>query len=145
MDTKNGETRPDPQCYLPKTVINFHLEPFRLWGASSIIPTYYASLVDFRKIGYVTGQWVLPYNVSTDLLKKCSLTSKPENCVLHGLSIPISKWDMFHYSRNTKYKINRVMQLDVYPHFMDALNLRIPSGNEDGTNDDWIPGGFTKS
>lgn len=38
-----------------------------------------------------------------------------------------------------------VVRLDFTPEAMKDLNVRMPSGNEAGANDDWLPGGFLAS
>merc|ERR1719229_347392 len=40
---------------------------------------------------------------------------------------------------------NRVIMVEIYGHDLHGLNLRMASGNEEGANIDWIPGGYTSA
>ena len=77
-------------------------------------------------------------------MTECGGSNDEAECVLNALGISVSEWDMFHRDRETG--INRVMQVNIPSVAVYDLNLRIPSGNEDGTDPEfWIPGGYTIS
>ena len=148
------QLRPLPDCYLPQNVIQYHLSTFYESGASSISSTKWAAMTNFTKIGRTPNnydkngiQWVSPYNAQTELLKNCSKLSgyhrQNANCALSALGIEINDKDMFEDDWGHPTKINRVMQVDVYNKSLKELNLRIPSGNEQGTDALWRPGGYT--
>eukprot|EP01083_Nonionella_stella_P105497 303441_1 len=139
MNTSAGETRPDPKCYLPQTALDFHFSPYRTSGAGMIVSTYWASLTKFANL---SNQWVSTYQMQIELLSQCKLETNPSDCILNGLGMTASEFDMFHYDQGTG--INRVILVYVPGDVVDDLDIRIPSGNEDGVDDNyWHPGGYT--
>ena len=144
------ELRPDPKCYLPSNAIDFHLKMFVKNGASSITSTKYAHKANFTMIGRPGNEydingvlWISPYQTQIDLLHNCLLKSNPKTCILSSLGISANKKDMFENNWGNPTRINRVMQVYVYKESLMALNLRMATGNEKGTNDLWRPGGYT--
>jgi len=142
--------RPDVSCYLPQTVIDFHLSAFVDSGAAKLGTAKWDAQSDFLFIGHNGINWVTPYGdgvtygmkkLVTDCSKKSGNTTQKAECTLMALGIPTMGTTMFNdpsYSES-----NRVIMVEVYGHATHELNLRMASGNEEGANDDWNPGGYT--
>eukprot|EP01084_Bolivina_argentea_P208715 355729_1 len=141
MNTSKGEIRPNPKCYIPQIVMDYHFHSYNLTGGSSIITTYYAALDNFTSIGYDNTQWISPYIEQVEMLLFCKEASSPSNCTLTALGQSINEYDMFSNDPGTG--INRVMQMHLYSKYIYDLNIRIPSGNEVGVDKYWRPGGYT--
>lgn len=122
--------RPDPETYLKKCYIKKHLKAFsKKAGGSSYFVTQ-GSLVKYGcdPAGRTDGQFVLPYSKAEALLAETG-GSIPE--IEKSLGIPAGAWGP-----------PEVLLLLVIPN-PESLHVRIPSGNESGANEFWIPGGFT--
>jgi len=155
------ELRPDPSCYLPQNIIDHHLDKFMPYGASSILSAYWPYGSNFSTIGRGSDsydkngiQWVVPYPIQTELLRNCSVqptSAASAACVLTALGLPIDSDDMFQWNwlneswiRAQNVSVNRVVQVHIFVYDMKELNLRMASGNEQGTDRSlWRPGGYT--
>lgn len=110
--------RPDPSTYLSKSYIDNHLSEFKD-GVTKIVweaPT--------RDVGPPSGTFVMPKSVADDLIAKSNGD--------------ISKLEELLSLEKGSLGENPV-RLDI----AEPTGLRMPSGNEVGANDQWVPGGFT--
>ena len=110
--------RPDPKTYLSKAYIDQHLSEFRS-GAVKIIANTPSGTV-----GGPTGTFVMPASVADDIIRQPGGSiSKLEEL----LGFPPGSLG------------SSPVRIDIgYPK-----SIRMPSGNESGANDYWIPGGYT--
>ncbi len=130
LDMPKG-TRPDPSSYLPKSYIDKHLAQFD--DGASIIMTkeQYVTYVQGKdKIGIVSDgtQFVMPKNFCDEIASKAN-----GNIEIYETSLG---FDIGHFADG-----GGLVRIDIKN--LDDLNLRIPSGNEAGANNHWIPGGKT--
>jgi hypothetical protein len=116
--------RPGPTRCFPADTVAKHLVGFE-GGA------YYLTSdagLDRRvrdKLGRSDGQFVLPPKVLDDIF----LRTKGDMALIEKeLGIPAGSWQDQEFVR-----------IDISDP--KSLNVRLPSGNEDGANDLWIPGG----
>jgi hypothetical protein len=117
INIPRGE-RPDPSTYLSPEYIDQHLSQFRN-GATKI----YAS-VPTGAVGPAEGTFVMPSSVADDLIRQANGDVK----VLEQL-LGFAPGDLG----------DAPVRVDVAePH-----GLRMPTGNERGVNDYWLPGGYT--
>lgn len=116
-------TRPDPGDYLPREYIEHHLDKFHE-GATRFMPE---SSFDKYGIAQRDGtSFVMPKSEADALI---DATRGDPRALERALGLP----EGFLNSKN-------VVRIDIdHP---EEFNLRIPSGNEAGANDQWFPGGF---
>ncbi|KUI25590.1 hypothetical protein AU196_22535 [Mycobacterium sp. IS-1742] len=115
--------RPDPSEYLPQEFIEHHLEKFDE-GASRFMTA--EALEDFG-IGHRDGTtFVFPTRELETLMET---TGGDRRALEQALGLP-----------NGYFDVDGVVRVDVPEP--SNFDLRIPSGNEAGANDQWIPGGF---
>ncbi|MBB5035461.1 hypothetical protein [Prosthecobacter vanneervenii] len=120
LSMENGK-RPDPKTYMSEAFIKAHREEF-IDGASRIISTN--SLKKYGPSQIDKTAFVFPTSKLSDLLKEAGGDrGKLEDL----LGIPRGQLGSRPLSR---------------VDFKDpaSLNIRIPSGNEAGANDQWLPG-----
>jgi hypothetical protein len=116
--------RPMPSNYLKNRYIRRHIRTFRR-GASLLIPENVLDKFGRENIGRADGQFVMNKKDMNDLLIKAN---GKLSYLETELGIPSGLW-----------KNSRIIRIDIpKPR---RLHIRIPSGNEAGTNDLWIPGG----
>ena len=112
-------SRPNPSTYLPEEYITNHLAKFDegitkfAWGR----PTY-------PDVGHPTGTFVMPKSVADDLLQK-------------------SGGDVKELERLLGLNPGDLGDAPVRIDIPEYTGLRMPTGNEFGANENWIPGGFT--
>ena len=110
--------RPDPRTYLSEEYINKHLSDFNN-GVTKI-----TAKVPNGTVGGPTGTFVMPTSVADDIIKQSGgNVSKLE--------------ELLGFNPG---------DLGTNPVRIDIANpkgLRIPSGNEAGVNNQWLPGGYT--
>ncbi|GHU54039.1 hypothetical protein FACS1894132_07970 [Clostridia bacterium] len=113
----NG-SRPDPSTYLNDDYINDHLKLFDD-GASKFISKIY----DDKYIGN-GDTFVIPKSVADDIIAECGddIAKIEEKLGLNKGSLG-----------------DNPLRIDI----SEPSNIRMPSGNEDGANDFWIPGGYS--
>jgi hypothetical protein len=117
--------RPAPTNYLPNSYITSHLNRFK-GGASYIVPRDVLDSYGRDILGWPdNSQFVMPISEMNQLLLK---TGGNISEIEKELGIPAGSW-------NNK----ELVRIDV-PN-PSELNLRMPTGNEMGTNNLWIPGG----
>jgi len=117
IKTPQGQ-RPNPSTYLPQEYIDQHLDMFR-GGATK----FYAKAPS-GTVGPPTGTYVMPSSVADDLLRRADGDVRVLEELLgleHG------------------YLGDTPVRIDV----LDPHGLRMPTGNERGVNDYWLPGGYT--
>jgi hypothetical protein len=116
-------TRPDPSEYLSPEYIEHHLDKFHD-GATRFMP---ANNLDKYGIAQRDGtSFVMPKNEADALM-----------AATHGDPRALEKALGLHEGFLDSKKLVRI---DIsHP---DDFNLRIPSGNEAGANEQWIPGGL---
>lgn len=122
--------RPDPSIYLKKGYIKKHLKAFESQAGGS---SYFVTQGSLEKYGCdpagrSDGQFVLPYRSADVLLK---ITGGDVAKIEESLGVPAGAWGP-----------PEVLLLLVISD-PGALNVRMPSGNESGANEFWIPGGYT--
>lgn len=119
---QKGE-RPKPSNYLKWRYRHRHQRNFRR-GASFLIPKNNFELYK-AKLGYNDGLFVMSKKEMDDLLNRAN---GKISFIKTELGIPENSWN------NTD-----LVRVDVKRP--KKLNLRIPSGNETGANEKWLPGG----
>ena len=129
LSIKKGE-RPNPKTYLTRRYIASHLKKFRQ-GVSIVMSreSYLKFVEPSETIGRDDGCFVMPKIVCDDI----AIVAKG-NAAVFELAL---SFDAGYFSEH-----GGMVRVDVLE--VRDLNLRIPSGNEDGSNSDWLPGGYTK-
>lgn len=117
--------RPDPKIYLSKSYINKHIEQFQN-GISIIL-----GIDQYNK--YVKNNKLIGREDNTCFVIPTDICNKINNIYEY------EKILNFPYGHLINQK--EIIRLDIKN--ISNLNLRIPSGNELGTNEYWIPGGYT--
>ncbi|KUI34676.1 hypothetical protein AU195_09130 [Mycobacterium sp. IS-1496] len=116
-------TRPDPSEYLPQEFIEHHLERFDD-GASRFMT---AEALEDYGIGHRDGTtFVFPTRELETLMEA---TGGDRRALEQALGLP-----------DGYFETDGVVRVDVPEP--SNFDLRIPSGNEAGANEQWIPGGF---
>jgi hypothetical protein len=121
-----GDEVPLPDTYLDASYINSHLNKFDN-GGSYLVPK---SVLDNRGrdlLGRPDGQFIIPKSEMDNLLTK---TGGDISKIEKELGIPEGLWEGQELSR-----------IDISD--LSNLNKRMPSGNEIGANELWMPGGKT--
>ena len=124
-------TRPNPSTYFSKTYIHELLAQFHD-GVSLVMTrrTYDKLVKDKPFIGYPDGtQFVTPKSIMDDIAVQA-------NGDVHVFEEKLG-FKTGHFEKG-----GGLVRIDVKIN-PDKLNLRIPSGNEGGANELWIPGGHT--
>ncbi|MHA4739763.1 hypothetical protein [Dyadobacter sp. MSC1_007] len=124
LDMAKGQ-RPDPSVYLDEKYITYHLGKFA--GGAAYLVTKKA-LDDYGRdtLGYPDNtQFVMTKTEMDAMLVK---TNKDISKIEKELGIPADSW---------KGKPMVIIQI---PNPKE-LNVRVPSGNEMGANNLWLPGG----
>jgi hypothetical protein len=116
--------RPLPSNYLKSRYIRRHLRSFRA-GASFLVPKNILDRFGRTILGREDGQFVMSKKEMDDLLAKAN---GQLSYIETELGIPAGYW------KNTE-----LIRIDIQKP--KRLHIRIPSGNEAGANDLWIPGG----
>ena len=117
VSTPKG-VRPDPSTYLSQDYIDNHLADFKD-GATKIVAT-----TPTGTAGPPNGTYVMPSSVADDLIVQAGGdVAKLEQ----SLGLPKGSLG------------NNPVRVDI----PDPTGLRMPSGNEMGANNQWIPGGYT--
>ena len=126
LSIPKGE-RPAPEAYLSHEYITNHLDKFR-GGISFVMTTgSFARYVLWSDmVGRVDGCFVMPKDICDEIEREAQ----------GDLEIWATK-----LSFSPGYFYGGLVRLDI-TDFAD-LRIRIPSGNESGANDLWIPGGYT--
>ena len=121
--------RPDPKTYLPRWYIWQHLKMFRN-GVTFVMSreNYEKFVVPNEMLGREDGNFVMPTFVCDEIVKAAN-----GNIAVFELAL---SYDAGYFSEH-----GGMVRIDVPDVF--GLNLRIPSGNELGANDYWLPGGYT--
>lgn len=116
--------RPLPSNYLKRRYIRRHVRSFKR-GASFLIPEAILDKFGRSILGRSDGQFVMNKNDMDDLLAK----AHGQIIVIETeLGIPSGLWQH-----------GRIIRIDIPKP--KRLHIRIPSGNEIGANELWIPGG----
>jgi hypothetical protein len=116
--------RPLPSKYLKSKYIRRHIRQFKR-GVAFLIPAENLDKYGRSILGRADGQFVMSKKAMNDLIFKAH---GEITYIEHELGIPSGSW--------SNYKIIRI---DIpRPR---KLHLRLPSGNEIGANELWIPGG----
>ena len=116
--------RPLPANYLKWRYRHRHQRNFRR-GAAFIIPKYILDKYGRVSLGRQDGLFVMSKKEMDDLLQKANGRLV---FIETELGIPAGLW-----------KNHELLRVDI--HRPKKFHLRIPSGNETGANDLWIPGG----
>jgi hypothetical protein len=116
--------RPMPSNYLKRKYIRRHIRTFKR-GASLLIPEDILEKFGREFIGRTDGQFVMNKKEMNELIIKANGNL---SYLETELGIPSGLW-----------KNSRIIRIDIpSPR---RLHIRLPSGNEAGTNELWIPGG----
>lgn len=123
LKTKKGN-RPSPQEYLYPDYISQHLSKFNE-GAAYLVPK--SSLDKFGRslVGRPDGQFVMTKKEMDALLQSAN---GDLSIIEKELGLPPGAWAG-----------NEIVRIDVKNP--KEFNVRLPSGNEAGANEFWIPGG----
>lgn len=128
INTPKG-SRPNPSEYLSKEYIDNHLSKFDDGAAYILSKDTYDDYFDGRdKLGWPDGtQFVLPKNEVDKVLNNAGGDlAKLEK----ELGYNIGSWEDGDY-------------IIMYVNNPKKYNISLPSGNEMGANNNWIPGGYT--
>jgi hypothetical protein len=121
LGTPKG-SRPDPSEYLSSQYIHDHLEKFTD-GATRFMPE---SNLEKYGIAQRDGtSFVMPKDEADAMIAAAGGDAR---AMEEELGLPEGFLDS-----------NRIVRVDIRDP--EAFNLRIPSGNEAGANDQWLPGG----
>lgn len=122
-------TRPDPIKYLSKKYIRNHLKKFRK-GVSIVmgLESYEKFVLPAEKIGRADGCFVMPKYICDEIDKK------------FGGDISVYEKSL-SFTEGYFSSQGGLVRVDIFD--ISDLNLRMPSGNEEGANSYWLPGGFT--
>ena len=128
LNTPKG-SRPTPSEYLSKEYIDNHLSKFDDGAAYILSKKTYDDYFDGRdKLGRSDGtQFVLPKNEVDRVLNNAG-------------------GDLTKLEKELGYNIGSLENGDyiiMYVNNPKKYNISLPSGNEMGANDNWIPGGYT--
>jgi hypothetical protein len=124
LSTTKG-TRPAPRAYLDTLYIRRHLDAFSD-GAAYLVPKDVLDRFGRDRLGRNDGQFVMAKPEMDALLKKAG---SDMTVIETELGIPAGAW-----------KGRPIVRIDIAnPR---ELRLRMPSGNEGGANELWLPGGF---
>lgn len=116
-------TRPDPSDYLPQEFIDHHLDKFEGGATRFMVSDNF----DLYGIGQRDGTtFVMPTDEVDGLMKS---TGGDPRAMEKALGLPEGYF--------AEYDVIRVDVADP-----QGFDLRMPSGNEAGANEQWIPGGF---
>jgi len=121
-----GEVVPLPSTYLDASYISNHLAKFDN-GGSYLVPTEVLDQFGRNLIGRLDGQFIAPAGEIDDLL---AAANGNISVIEDALGIPSGAWQGKQLSR-----------IDISS--TSSHNRRLPSGNEAGANENWIPGGVT--
>ncbi|QDQ25109.1 hypothetical protein FNU76_01360 [Chitinimonas arctica] len=116
--------RPPPASYLPANYVARHQQAFAC-GASYLVPKAALDRWGRDPVGRTDGQFVSPSYEVDDMLAR---THGDMAMIEKELGIPAGEWQGKAF-----------MRIDI-PR-PQALDVRIPSGNESAANALWIPGG----
>jgi len=121
-------SRPDPEEYLPEGYTDSHLLHFstEAGGASFLIPEKYLNLYGREVLGRSDGQFVMTAKEMDELIKE---TGGNISEIEKRLGIPSGAWEG-----------EKLVRIDI--PIAEECDLRMANGNEMGTNEEWIPGGF---
>ena len=121
------EERPDPSTYLPKEYIEAHMKKFEK-GAAMIKTEY--DLKKYPNIGHSEKFVSNPESIEKIVREANGDLRKIEK------ALGLKKGDLGEDTKNVYI---------IYIKPEQIKNARMPSGNESGANDFWIPGGCTAS
>lgn len=124
--------RPDPSKYMSPDEISAHLDKFRD-GASCF--GFANSTAKYGSIGRPDGQFMMTRAEMDSLMQR---TGGDIAKIEIELGIPEGLWQN---RINDPLNPDKLIRVDVTDP--DAIGLRMATGNEDGANDLWIPGGKT--
>lgn len=116
--------RPEPAEYLSIRYIKAHLKKFEK-GASYLVPKKALDKYGRDIIGRLDGQFVMSKIEMDNLLKKAK---GDLSFIENELGIPSGWW-----------KGEDIVRIDILN--VKKQNVRMPTGNESGANDLWLPGG----
>ena len=117
-------TRPDPSTYLPQSYIDAHLAKF-IEGATYFVPQWVLAEFGRDPVGRVDGQFVMSSTQVNDMLAR---TEGSLSEIEKELGIPSGTW------QGQEMSVIEVTN-------PKELNLRLPTGNEEGANPLWLSGG----
>ena len=122
--------RPSPNTYLSKKYIKNHLKKFKN-GVSIVmgVESYNKFVLNSKTIGRSDGCFVMPKYICDNIEKK------------YGGDISIFETSL-SFDAGYFALQGGMVRLDIFD--IEDLNLRLPSGNETGANEYWLPGGFTR-
>jgi len=147
IKNQTSGSRPDPSCYLPQQVITYHLAPFVKSGAANIGNAYWDAQKNFQSIGHNDVNWVTSWDAMQGMVSDCANQHRGDpaeaaNCTLISLGESTATGETM-YDDPAYNESNRVILVHVYGENVHDLNIRVPSGNEAGANEYWLPGGWT--
>lgn len=123
LATPKGK-RPNPKEYLSADYINTHHAVFEN-GASYLVPKSVLDKYGRKLLGRPDGQFVMSNTDMNLLMRNCE---GKLSYVEKELGIPKGAWAG-----------KELVRIDIFDPY--SLNLRMPTGNEGGANDLWLPGG----
>lgn len=129
MEIKNGElVYKDPSTYLPPEVIAEHLAKFED-GAGYFVPKDVLDTYGRDPIGRPDGQFITTRAELERVVREANGdVAKLEKL----LGIPEGSWQG-----------REIVRIELDANALKEHNLRMATGNEDGANELWIPGGKT--
>lgn len=120
LSTPKG-SRPDPSTYLSQEYITNHLSQF-----DEGMSKFAYGMPKYPDVGHPSGHFVMPKSVADDLLQRAG-------------------GDVRELERLLGLPVGDLGDAPIRIDFPEVTGLRMPTGNEFGANDLWLPGGFTDS
>lgn len=127
LDTPKGD-RPPPVDYVPANRIAEHAASFENGGSRFTLQ----SSIDRYGLGQRDGTTFIMTRAEADQLLRD--TGGDPRRLEQALGLPEGQLDNA-----------QLVRVDFTPEAMDDLGMRMPSGNEAGANDQWLPGGLLPS
>lgn len=112
-------SRPNTSTYLPEEYITNHLSKFDE-GMSKFV----YGMPKYPEVGHLSGHFVMLKSVADDILQK-------------------SGGGVRELERLLGLPAGELGDAPIRIDFPETTGLRMPTGNEFGANDQWLPGGFT--
>lgn len=124
VETPRGD-RPDPTTYMSREAIDQHLDAFRETGAVRFTPA--SNVTDYGTLGPPGGTFVIPRRELDALIEE---TGGDMAQIEQRLGLGAGS-------------LTSGQTIAAYIAPEDLRGLRMPSGNERGANEFWLPGGYT--
>lgn len=120
-----NKNKPRPNEYLGKKTLDLHKAQFEN-GGGWLAPKWALDKFGREKLGRADGQFIMTGDELNQVLVE---TQGNIQEIEKKLGIPCGAWDKV------------MVKIEVNKESLQKTNLRMPSGNEAGANEHWLPGG----